>query len=49
MSDNNLFIWFYLNTEGAIELSLVGLSDSLGKNREIQVPQICQQPLVKCL
>lgn len=46
------FIWtisLYLNTEGAVEFSLVGASDSLGKNREIQIPQICQQPLVKCL
>lgn len=41
MSDNNLFIWtisLYLNTIGAVEFSLAGLSDSLGKNRAIQVP-----------
>lgn len=49
---NLQFLWpitLYLHTEGTDEFSLLGLSEPLGKNRVIQVPQVGQQPLVKCL
>lgn len=49
---NLQFVWpisLYLDTEGTAEFSLLGLSEPLGKNRVIQVPQVGQQPLVKCL
>lgn len=42
-------ITLYLHTEGTDEFSLLSLSEPLGKNRVIQVPQVGQQPLVKCL